>query len=341
MYSLYSLLKPILFRIEPEKAHYFALKSLRFLSRFGLTKFFPSPPLHPRHLMGLTFPNPVGLAAGFDKNGDYLDALAELGFGFIEVGTITPKAQAGNPRPRLFRLTPEEALINHLGFNNKGVDYLVERLQKKRFTGILGVNIGKNRDTSLENAVDDYGYCFRRVAPYASYITLNISSPNTPELRNLQHGELLPRLLRSLKKEQASFSETQKKYLPLVIKIAPDLNIDELKCIVQHLLSEKMDGVIATNTTTSRDGLQNLPPITKAGGLSGKPLCSLSTKLIQNLHHLLQNKIPIIASGGIVSEEAALEKMEAGAVLVQIYTGLIYKGPGLVANLVEKLASRI
>ncbi|HSW70418.1 MAG TPA: quinone-dependent dihydroorotate dehydrogenase [Gammaproteobacteria bacterium] len=334
----YSLLKKILFRIEPEKAHYLALNSLHYLSRLGLSKLFPKVPLLPKQLMGLTFPNPVGLAAGFDKNGDYIDALAKLGFGFIEVGTITPKPQEGNPQPRLFRLDQQEALINRLGFNNKGVAYLVKRLEQKRYQGIVGVNIGKNRDTPLEQAVDDDVYCFRSVAPHASYITINVSSPNTPELRKLQQAELLAPLLGALKKEQARFLETNNKYLPLVIKISPDLNEEELKQLAEHLLAEKIDAVIATNTTLSRPKLANLPEANEAGGLSGRPLCSLSTEVIKTLHHLLKDKIPIIASGGIVSEKAALEKIAAGASLVQIYTGLIYQGPWWIASLIRKLA---
>ncbi len=323
----YALIKPILFRIDPEKAHYLALNGLNLLHTLRLTKLFPSPPSLPRKVLGLTFPNPIGLAAGFDKNGDYIDALAALGFGFIEVGTVTPKPQEGNPRPRLFRLSQQEAIINRLGFNNKGVDYLVERLRKKRFQGIVGVNIGKNRDTPLEQAVNDYLYSFRRVAPYASYITINISSPNTPGLRNLQHGELLGELLRVLKKEQALFFDKEKKYLPLVVKIAPDLTFDELKIIAETLVSEKIDGVIATNTTITRPGMNELPSAKETGGLSGRPLCSLSTTVIQDLARLLENKVPIIASGGLLSENAVQEKFTAGAVLAQIYTGLIYRGP--------------
>jgi len=333
----YRLLKPALFRLEPENAHRLALHSLQLLETLGLSRLLPSLPSAPRTVMGLAFPNPVGLAAGFDKNGDYIDALAALGFGFIEVGTITPKAQDGNPPPRLFRLTEEEAIINRLGFNNKGVDYLVERLQQKRFQGILGVNLGKNRDTSLENAVEDYIYSFRRVAAYASYITINISSPNTPELRNLQHGELLRELLQQLKREQAQLLESSKKYLPLVLKLAPDLNDEALRQIAETLLAEKIDGVIATNTTLSREGVKDQVQAREAGGLSGKPLCALSTAVIRKLQNILQNKIPIIASGGVFSETAAQEKLQAGASLVQVYSGFIYQGPGWVRKLIKNL----
>ncbi len=337
---LYKLLKPVFFQLDPEKAHSIALKSLQFLYRLKLTSFFSSPPPLPVKVMGLNFPNPVGLAAGLDKNGDYIDALASLGFGFIEVGTITPRPQEGNPRPRLFRLAREEAIINRLGFNNKGVDYLVDRLRKKHFRGILGVNLGKNKETPLEKAAEDYIYSFRRVAPYASYITINISSPNTPELRKLQQGDLMRDLLRALKKEQILYFETSKRYLPLVVKIAPDLNSDELKQIAETLLAEEIDGVIATNTTIRRDSIEHLPQANEAGGLSGKPLSSLSTSVIQSLHSLLQNKIPIIASGGLVSEKAALEKQTAGARLFQLYSGLIYQGPGLIKVLIQGLKSR-
>lgn len=330
---MYSLIKKILFRLDPETAHYAALNALRLAHRIRLTVFFPPVKSSPRKVMGLMFNNPVGLAAGFDKNGDYIDALASLGFGFIEVGTVTPRPQEGNPRPRLFRLTEQEAIINSLGFNNKGIDHLVTQLQKTTFKGILGVNIGKNRDTPLATATDDYVMCFRRMAPLASYITINISSPNTPELRNLQHGNLLRYLLRTLKKEQLEFFESQQKYVPLVVKIAPDLTSEELRSIAENLLSEKIDGVIATNTTLMRDTLGSSPYAAQPGGLSGKPLNDKSTDIIKKLHAFLKDKIPIIASGGVVSAKNAQEKIAAGASLIQVYTGLIYQGPGWVKNL--------
>lgn len=334
----YALMKKILFCLDPEAAHYLALKSLKLASLLRLTRLYPSTPSLPRTVMGLNFPNPIGLAAGFDKNGDYIDALADLGFGFIEVGTITPRPQTGNPRPRLFRLTEQEAIINRLGFNNKGVAHLVEQLRKKKFQGILGVNLGKNRDTSNENAVNDYLYSFRLVAPYASYITINISSPNTPELRNLQHGDLLRDLLHAMKNEQTLFFQAEKKYVPLVVKIAPDLTTEEVELIAGHLLAEKIDGVIATNTTISRDNIKNIPEASEIGGLSGRPLTSLSTQVTKHLHSLLQNKIPIIASGGIVSEQTVLDKISAGAELIQVYTGLIYQGPSWVKRLITLLS---
>lgn len=329
----YSLIKKLLFQFNPETAHAITLKTLRLAHALGITRFFPPVPSLPRNVMGLTFPNPVGLAAGLDKNGDYIDALAALGFGFIEVGTVTPRPQAGNPAPRLFRLPAQEALINRLGFNNLGVDYLVECLKRTKFNGVLGVNIGKNKNTPIDNAISDYLYGFQCVVPYASYVTINISSPNTENLRSLQHGELLQSLLRALKNAQS----TQKKYVPLVVKIAPDLTENELQNTVEILIAEKMDGVIATNTTLGRAGVESSPYVNESGGLSGKPLCARATKIIQQLYPLVKNKIPIIGCGGILQVQDAKEKFAAGAELVQVYTGLIYRGPGLVSELQDAL----
>jgi dihydroorotate dehydrogenase len=326
---MYNTIKKLLFHLDPETAHGFTLKSLKLGHCLGLTNFLPKPPSSPCTFMGINFPNRVGLAAGLDKNGDYIEALASLGFGFIEVGTITPKPQDGNPTPRLFRVTEHEAIINRMGFNNKGCDHLVERLKQTKFKGILGVNIGKNRDTSIENAVDDYLYGFRALAPYASYITINISSPNTESLRALQQADMLKALLGNLKAEQAEFAK-QKKYVPLVVKIAPDLTPDDIEDIAKILLSEKIDGVIATNTTVSRDGVEDVPYGNEVGGLSGRPLTSSSTAVIQQLSQLLRGQIPIIASGGVMNGADAAEKFAAGASLVQLYTGLIYRGPGLI-----------
>lgn len=325
---MYFLLKKFLFKLDPETAHNFTLQALKFAHAFHLTKT-SAIAAHPRTVMGLNFPNPVGLAAGLDKNGDYIDALASLGFGFIEVGTVTPKAQEGNPRPRLFRLEKEEAIINRMGFNNKGVEHLVANLKKIKYRGILGINIGKNRDTALENAVEDYVICFRRVAEYASYVTINISSPNTQSLRDLQHGDLLRTLLKTLKHEQAQLS----RYVPLVVKIAPDLSQEELKNTATILLEEKIDGVIATNTTLSRAGVELSVHANEAGGLSGKPVFQKSTEIVRELAKLLENKIPIIACGGIFSAADAVEKFAAGASLVQIYTGLIYRGPKMLKEI--------
>lgn len=333
----YVLMRKFLFQLNPETAHYIALKSLQMAHYLGLTKLLSQPLSSPRQLMGLSFPNPIGLAAGFDKNGDYLNALAALGFGFIEIGTVTPRPQPGNPRPRLFRLKKEEAIINRLGFNNKGVDHLIQQMKKTELKGILGINIGKNSDTPLEKAIDDYQYCFRHVAPWASYVTINISSPNTPELRTLQYGERMRDLLQALKKEQAVFLATQHRYVPLVIKISPDLTDDELHHLANCLLIEKIDAVIATNTTLDRDVIKHSPLAIENGGLSGKPLSQRSTTIIEKLHVRLQDKIPIIASGGVMSEQDVLDKMAAGAALVQVYTGLIYQGPSWVTQLIKML----
>jgi len=328
---VYRFARSFLFCLEPETAHIVTLKLINYAYKIGLLKLF-SKVISPSQVMGLQFPNNVGLAAGFDKNGEYIDALAGLGFGFIEVGTVTPKPQIGNPKPRIFRIKTAEAVINRLGFNNKGVDYLVEQVKKMRYRGILGINIGKNKDTPNEQAVDDYLYCFKRVLPYASYITINISSPNTPDLRSLQQGDLLQQLLQALKKEQQLFFQAHQQYVPLVVKIAPDLSAEELQVMAAIFLAEKIDGVIATNTTIKREGVGN---IAEAGGLSGKPLGLDSTKIIKQLSHWLSDKIPIIGCGGIMSEEDAQQKIAAGASLVQLYTGLIYRGPSLIKSILQ------
>lgn len=333
----YALLKKALFRLDPETAHRFTLKALQSAHFYGLSKLFPNIPALPVEVFGLSFPNPIGLAAGLDKNGDYVEALSALGFGFVEIGTVTPRPQIGNPAPRLFRLPEHKAIINRLGFNNKGVDYLVEQLKKADFKGIVGVNIGKNRDTDNDKAIEDYLYCFRRVYPYASYVTVNISSPNTDTLRALQQGDLLRSLLSALKQEQQLQFELQKKYVPLVVKVAPDLSQDELGEIASILLEEKMDGVIATNTTISREGVSDAVLGKEVGGLSGKPLSKVSTAIVKQLATLLQGKIPIIAAGGIMTPEDALDKLAAGATLIQLYSGLIYEGPGLLSDIMRAL----
>lgn len=329
----YLFIKKLLFCLSPEKAHDVTLKTLRLAQKLKLTSLLPSSHLSPKTVMGLNFPNIIGLAAGLDKNGEYIDALASLGFGFIEVGTITPKPQLGNESPRLFRLTQQEAIINRMGFNNKGVDYLVEQLKKIKFKGILGINIGKNKVTAIENAVEDYVYSLRLVIPYASYITINVSSPNTENLRQLQHGELLQNLLHTLKTEQALYFKNKNKYVPLVVKISPDLTQEELSQMCSIFLAEKIDGVIATNTTIYREGVESSRFAAETGGLSGKPVRIRSTETIKQLHALLGNQIPIIGCGGISSAEDAREKIAAGASLVQVYTGLIYKGPKLIRDI--------
>lgn len=335
---LYSFAKPLLFLLDAERAHDLTLKSLKLAALSGALVLLSRPPVcKSRDVMGLTFPNPVGLAAGLDKNGAYIGALAALGFGFIEVGTVTPRPQPGNPKPRLFRIKEAEGIINRFGFNNLGVDALVENVKRAKYKGqlsnnILGINIGKNFDTPNEKAVDDYLICLRKVYPYASYVVVNISSPNTKNLRELQEKEALADLLAALKAEQAKLAETHKKYVPIALKIAPDLDENQVNEIADLLLEHKMDGVIATNTTLARDVVQGLPHVDEAGGLSGAPVREKSTIVIRQLAQRLKGQIPIIGVGGIMSGEDALEKIEAGASLVQIYSGLVYSGTGLIAE---------
>ena len=287
--------------------------------------------------MGIKFPNPVGLAAGLDKNGECIDAFAAMGFGFVEVGTVTPKPQPGNDKPRIFRLPQANAVINRMGFNNKGVDYLVDQVRAAKFNGVLGINIGKNKATPEENAKDDYIHCMRKVYDFATYITVNISSPNTPGLRSLQYGEALDELLSALKAEQKILNEKFDKYVPLAVKIAPDLNEEEVNSIANSLISNEIDGVIATNTTLSREGVEGLEHGNEQGGLSGAPVKDKSTAVIKLLAKALDNKLPIIGVGGIASSDDANEKLAAGASLVQVYTGFIYQGPELVKDIVNGL----
>lgn len=287
--------------------------------------------------MGLEFPNPVGLAAGLDKNGAYIDALAALGFGFIEIGTITPRPQAGNPHPRLFRLPQAKAIINRMGFNNDGVDKLIENVKAAKFKGVLGINIGKNADTPVEKAVDDYLICLEKVYNYASYITVNISSPNTKNLRSLQSGDALTELLQTLKQRQLALAEEHQHYVPLVLKVAPDLEPSDIEFIAQQLLQFKIDGLIVTNTTLSREGVENLPHGDEAGGLSGAPVFEKSTACLAAFAKILEGKIPLIGVGGILSGEQAVAKRNAGATLVQVYSGLVYTGPELVKDCVDAL----
>ena len=293
--------------------------------------------------MGLTFPNPVGLAAGLDKDGAYIDGLAALGFGFIEIGTVTPRAQPGNPKPRMFRVPEAQALINRMGFNNGGVDAFVRNVQASRFyqeqRGILGLNIGKNADTPIERATDDYLYCLDKVYPYAAYVTVNISSPNTKNLRQLQQASEIDALLSALKMAQSQLADKHGRYVPLVLKIAPDLDDEQIDTIASALLRHRIDGVIATNTTITRDAVQGLTHANETGGLSGAPVRDLSTRVIRSLHQVLQGEIPIIGVGGILSGADASEKMAAGASLIQLYTGLIYRGPELVVECASACAS--
>jgi dihydroorotate dehydrogenase len=332
----YELTRRVLFKLGPETAHHIALEFLKDLHRVGLARLLGGHvPEYPREVMGLTFPNPVGLAAGMDKDGDYVDALGDLGFGFLELGTITPRAQPGNPKPRLFRLPMAQALINRMGFNNKGVDYLVERLKGSKFRGIIGINIGKNLDTPVERAIEDYLICLRKVYPYAGYIAINISSPNTPGLRSLQHGEALDRLTAGLKAEQARLAHTYGKYVPLAVKIAPDLSPAEISAIADHVRRSTIDGVIVANTTLSREGVEGLPHADETGGLSGRPLLTPSNRVLKQFHAALGNEVPLIGVGGIMSAADAMAKIEAGATLLQIYTGFVYRGSALIGEIVS------
>lgn len=328
---LYSLIRPLLFRLDAETAHNVTLGTLRFLNDYGLDTLLNKPiPAQPIEVMGLTFPNPVGLAAGLDKNGDYLDALAALGFGFVEIGTVTPLPQPGNPKPRLFRYPEAEAIINRMGFNNDGVDALVDNIKRSRFQGVLGINIGKNALTPMERAVDDYLTCLNKVYLYASYVTINISSPNTKNLRDLQSSTALSELLGRLKMRQLELAQQHGRYVPLVVKLAPDLEDEAIDDIAKVLLAKEIDGVIATNTTLSRDGVQHIPQAAQDGGLSGAPLKGRSTRVIRRLSDALDGAIPIIGVGGITRGGDAWEKLNAGASLVQIYSGLIFQGPQLI-----------
>jgi len=335
----YNLLRAALFRLDPETAHHLTLNGLRWTHRAHLTRLtVGSVPSLPRTLMGLQFPNLVGLAAGLDKNGEYLDALGALGFGFVEVGTVTPRPQPGNPRPRLFRLPVARAIINRMGFNNQGLDYLLERVQGRRYGGVLGINIGKNFDTPLERAIDDYLLGLRRVYGAADYIAVNISSPNTPGLRTLQQGDALEGLLGPLKQEQARLADRHGRYVPLAVKIAPDVTADELQLMADSLRRHRIDAVIATNTSLSRAGVEGLPAGDEAGGLSGAPLTARALEVTRQLSRMVGGELPIIAAGGIMSGADARERVDAGASLIQLYTGLIYRGPTLIREAVEALA---
>ena len=336
---MYPLFRPFLFALDPETAHDLVFAGLDAAAKVGLARVFaPQVPPSPVVAMGLTFPNRVGLAAGLDKNAAHIEALAGLGFGFVECGTVTPRAQPGNPKPRLFRLPEAQALINRMGFNNAGVELFLANAARARYDGILGLNIGKNFDTPNARAVDDYLACLRAVYARASYVAVNVSSPNTKGLRDLQADDALGALLRALKQEQATLAQTHGKYTPIVVKIAPDLTPTAVSGIARLLARHLIDGVIATNTTISRDAVKGLRHADEAGGLSGRPLRAQSTGVIRTLAKALDGALPIIGVGGILSGADAKEKIDAGATLVQIYTGLIYRGPDLVAECVRALA---
>lgn len=332
---LYSLARPLLFSLAPERAHELTLSLLKKAHKVGAMR--QDVAAKPVTCMGIEFPNPVGLAAGLDKNGAYIDALAGLGFGFIEIGTITPRPQAGNPKPRLFRIPEAKAIINRMGFNNDGVDQLIENVKAAKFKGILGINIGKNADTPVDDAVSDYLICLEKVYNYASYITVNISSPNTKNLRSLQSGHALTELLETLKKRQLELAEEHKHYVPLVLKVAPDLSEQDIQFIADQLLQFKIDGLIVTNTTLSRDGVENLPYGNETGGLSGAPVFEKSTACLAAFAQQLNGQIPLIGVGGILAGEQALAKQQAGATLVQIYSGMIYTGPSLIPDCVNAM----
>ncbi len=335
---LYSLIRPALFSLDPEDAHRFTLAGLDAAQRLGLLGLLPRATGKPVQVMGIDFPNAVGLAAGMDKDGAHIGALAALGFGFLEIGTVTPRPQSGNPQPRLFRLPKAEAIINRMGFNNLGVDNLVRNVEASGFKGVLGINIGKNKDTPNDHAVDDYLACLDKVYPHTAYVTVNISSPNTQNLRELQKDEALDALLSAIKLRQSELAQRHGKYVPVALKIAPDLDDAQIAAIAALLMMHRIDAVIATNTTIARDLVAGLPHAEETGGLSGAPVRAASTRVIRELARHLQNEVPIIGVGGILSGADAQEKIAAGAVLVQLYSGLIYRGPELVNECVQALA---
>ena len=340
VHALYPLFRPLLFAADPELAHDVALGGLDAAARVGLAQLAASRlPQAPVEAMGLRFPNRVGLAAGLDKNAAHLKGLATLGFGFIEAGTVTPRAQPGNPRPRMFRVIEAQALVNRLGFNNGGVDAFVANVARSGYRGILGINIGKNFDTPNERAADDYVACLRAVHAHANYVTINVSSPNTKGLRDLQAEAALSALLARIVAERDDLAQKHGRCVPLAVKIAPDLDDAAVNAVARLLVAHRLDGVIATNTTIARDGVAGLPHADEAGGLSGAPLRERSTAVLRTLAKALDGALPIIGVGGILAAGDAQQKIDAGATLVQLYTGLIYRGPDLVAECVRALAT--
>ena len=337
---MYLLARNLLFRLSAESAHDLALDMIGAGNRLGLAGLMAaSVPDKPRKVMGLIFDNPVGLAAGLDKNADCIDGLGRLGFGFVELGTVTPRPQPGNPKPRMFRLEEKQAIINRMGFNNLGVDHLVENVRKSKYKGVIGINIGKNVDTPVESATEDYLTCLRKVYPHAGYVAINLSSPNTPGLRKLQFGEALRQLLDALKNEQALLGERYGRKVPLAVKIAPDMTDEEIADIARSLIDHGIEGAIATNTTVERDAVKGIKHADEQGGLSGAPLTGRSTEVIKTLAGELSGKLPIIGVGGVDSAEAAAAKIKAGASLVQVYSGFIYKGPALIRQVAEGIYS--
>ena len=335
---MYALARPLLFALDPEHAHRLTLSALDVANKLGIGRCIGGRAVDlPCTVMGLDFPNPVGLAAGLDKNAEHVDSLSRLGFGFIEVGTVTPRPQPGNPPKRLFRLSQAKALINRMGFNNRGVECLIANLRAMQYTGILGINIGKNFDTPIENALDDYRYCLRTVYEYASYVTINISSPNTKNLRSLQEGPALENLLSGLANERKSLCDQHARRIPIAVKISPDLEKSDVDFVAQTACRHDMDAIIATNTTITRPGIETLRSANQAGGLSGAPLREQSSKVVAWLADALAGQLPIIAVGGITRAADAIEKFSAGASLIQLYTGLIYRGPRLVSECARAL----
>ena len=335
---MYDILRPLLFKLDAETAHRATLYALGVAQRSGFSQWVAKPPADlPTKVFGITFPNPVGLAAGLDKNAEHLDALDALGFGFIEVGTVTPKPQPGNDRPRLFRLPRHEAIINRMGFNNAGVDALVRNVRRSSYHGVLGINIGKNKDTPNEKAVSDYLLCLTRVYELASYVTVNISSPNTQGLRDLQEEATLRRFISVLREAQERLGSQHGRRKPMLLKIAPDLGEAELDAIAEVLLHTGIDGVICSNTTIDHAAVADDPHGNEVGGLSGKPLFDRSTAVLAGMRRRLQGRVPLIGVGGILDGSDAAEKLEMGASLVQLYSGLIYRGPPLVAECVNEI----
>jgi dihydroorotate dehydrogenase len=335
---MYDILRPLLFRLDPEKAHHLTLYALGVAQRSNLMRWVATPPEDlPVEVFGISFPNPVGLAAGLDKNAEHLDALDALGFGFIEVGTVTPLPQPGNDKPRMFRLPEYDAIINRLGFNNGGVDALVHNVLKSSYHGVLGINIGKNKDTPNDKAVNDYLTCLHKVYEHASYITVNISSPNTQGLRDLQEEATLYKFISLLRAAQERLGSQAGRRKPMLLKIAPDLSEAELDAIADVLTRTGIDGVICSNTTIDHASVADDPHGNETGGLSGKPLFERSTAVLAGMHKRLAGRIPLIGVGGILDGSDAAEKLDAGASLVQIYSGLIYRGPHLVTECVNEI----
>ncbi|MEP1446832.1 MAG: quinone-dependent dihydroorotate dehydrogenase [Paraglaciecola sp.] len=335
---MYPLIQKLLFTQDAEWSHDFTINWLKRTQNSLLDCVYrQNLPDKPVTAFGLTFKNPVGLAAGLDKNGECIDAFAAMGFGFIEIGTVTPKPQPGNDKPRMFRLPQGKAIINRMGFNNKGVDNLVENVKRAKYSGILGINIGKNKDTPEEQALQDYLICLQKVYNYASYITVNISSPNTPGLRNLQHGQALDELLIGLKAEQKQLQTTYNKYVPILVKIAPDLTDQEIVDMSNSLINAKIDGVIATNTTLDKTSVDGQQYSNEMGGLSGEVLCSKSQAVTEKLCKQIGGRIPVIGVGGIHSASTANERINAGSTLIQLYSSLIYQGPKVISEIVNSI----